>query len=317
MANPYTSVSVSGYNSGAPPDDGTTGSDNTLTWAKHKTKIGDPLKTAIEAVNTNALAAFGKLLGNAVSAQAAGFAIGASDQGKIFTVSAAATVTLLAAATASTNFTVAVYNSGTVTVVTIDPNSTETINGQTTFIVAPGSAVILVSDGSNWTGLFMRPGPRLMTEQATTSGTSKDFTSIPSWVHKITVMFDGVSTSGTDAILIQIGDTSGVEVANYLAACTQLTDGVAVTVTAYTTGFGINMVAAGAVIQGAVTLTLMDRTNQTWTVSGGVGHSNAARVTQCHGAQTLTGGFVLDRVRITTTGGTDTFDAGSVNLLIE
>lgn len=58
MANHYTNVSVSGYNSGAPPDDGSTGSDNTLTWAKHKTKLGDPLKTAIEQMDTNIDSAF-------------------------------------------------------------------------------------------------------------------------------------------------------------------------------------------------------------------------------------------------------------------
>lgn len=57
MTTHYTSVTVSGYNSGAPPDDGSTGSDNTLTWAKHKTKLGDPLKTAIEQVNTNLVSA--------------------------------------------------------------------------------------------------------------------------------------------------------------------------------------------------------------------------------------------------------------------
>lgn len=58
MTTHYTSVSVSGYNSGAPPDDGSTGSDNTVTWAKHKTKLGDPLKTAVEQVNTNLVSAF-------------------------------------------------------------------------------------------------------------------------------------------------------------------------------------------------------------------------------------------------------------------
>lgn len=57
MTTHYTSVSVSGYNSGAPPDDGSTGTDNAVTWAKHKTKLGDPLKTAIEQVNTNLVSA--------------------------------------------------------------------------------------------------------------------------------------------------------------------------------------------------------------------------------------------------------------------
>ena len=44
-----------------------------------------------------------------------------------------------------------------------------------------------------------------MTAQASTSGTSIDFTSIPSWVKRITVMFNGVSTNGSNNLLIQIG----------------------------------------------------------------------------------------------------------------
>lgn len=49
--NPYSNVSVSGYNADAPTDDGAQTSNNRITWAKHKTKIGDPLKTAIEAID--------------------------------------------------------------------------------------------------------------------------------------------------------------------------------------------------------------------------------------------------------------------------
>ena len=58
MTNPYTPVTVTGYNSSPPPDNGSTGTDNQLTWAKHKTKLGDPLKTALESVNTNVTSAF-------------------------------------------------------------------------------------------------------------------------------------------------------------------------------------------------------------------------------------------------------------------
>ena len=54
----YTPVTVTGYNTSPPPDDGSTGTNNQLTWAKHKDKLGDPLKTAVEAINTNVSAAF-------------------------------------------------------------------------------------------------------------------------------------------------------------------------------------------------------------------------------------------------------------------
>ena len=60
--NPYTAVSISGYNASPPPDDGTRDSTNQLTWAFHTAKIGDPLKTGVEGVDTNVSAAFGDLV---------------------------------------------------------------------------------------------------------------------------------------------------------------------------------------------------------------------------------------------------------------
>ena len=60
--NPYTSVSISGYNTSPPPDDGSQTSANQLEWAKHKTKLGDPVKTGVESVNSNTNSAFGALV---------------------------------------------------------------------------------------------------------------------------------------------------------------------------------------------------------------------------------------------------------------
>lgn len=50
--NPYTSQSISGYNSSPPPDDGSQTSANKVEWAKHKTKLADPIKTLAEAINS-------------------------------------------------------------------------------------------------------------------------------------------------------------------------------------------------------------------------------------------------------------------------
>jgi hypothetical protein len=57
MTVSYTQVTVSGYNSSPPPDDGSTGSDNQVTWAKIKTKLSDPLKTALDSIDDNVAAA--------------------------------------------------------------------------------------------------------------------------------------------------------------------------------------------------------------------------------------------------------------------
>ena len=51
-SNIYASVAISGYNASPPPDDGSQTSANEITWAKHKTKLADPVKTLAEAVNT-------------------------------------------------------------------------------------------------------------------------------------------------------------------------------------------------------------------------------------------------------------------------
>jgi len=72
MSSPYTSVSISGYNSSPPDDDGSEISANQLTWSKHKLKLGDPLKTAIEAIDANNQAAWTAHLGQTAAEAAAG-----------------------------------------------------------------------------------------------------------------------------------------------------------------------------------------------------------------------------------------------------
>jgi hypothetical protein len=149
------------------------------------------------------------------------------------------------------------------------------------------------------------------TAVASTSGTSIDFTSIPAGVRRITVMFQGVSTNGSSNYLIQIGAGS-VTSSGYLGASSTVTTSVAST--AFTAGFGIyNNSGAGNVFHGNVTITLQDSTN--WTASGTVALSNVAGTQTTAGSLAL--GGTLDRIRITTVNGTDTFDAGSINILYE
>ncbi len=57
MVASYTPVSVSGYNSSAPVDNGTVTESNRITWAGIKTKLGDPLKTALDTIDDNVAAA--------------------------------------------------------------------------------------------------------------------------------------------------------------------------------------------------------------------------------------------------------------------
>jgi hypothetical protein len=151
---------------------------------------------------------------------------------------------------------------------------------------------------------------KLETAQATTSGTFKDFTGIPSWAKKITVMLNSVSTNGTSLVQVQIGTSSGIETTGYLSgnsASNFLSSGFMT---------GANNTATDWRI-GAMTITLLG--SNLWIMSGSIGASASGAVSgqsyAMMGNKTLSG--TLDRVRITTVNGTDTFDNGSVNILIE
>ena len=149
------------------------------------------------------------------------------------------------------------------------------------------------------------------TAQASTSGTSIDFTSIPSWVKRVTVMFNGVSLSGTSNGLVQIGSGS-VTTTGYLSGATVQYVG-AVEAANATNGFVIGLAQAARVVHGSLVLTLVS--GNTWVASGSFGFSNAAGSGTAGGTGVLSG--TLDRVRITTVNGTDTFDAGSINIMYE
>jgi hypothetical protein len=151
------------------------------------------------------------------------------------------------------------------------------------------------------------------TAQASTSGTAIDFTGIPSWVKRITVMFNGVSTSGTSIPLIQIGDSGGIETTGYLGSCSWIRSGTPVSASP-TTGLGLvaNPLAAD-VMHGQAVLVNME--SNVWSLVFNGALSSAANTLNAGASKTLSA--TLDRVRITTTNGTDTFDAGTINILYE
>jgi hypothetical protein len=151
------------------------------------------------------------------------------------------------------------------------------------------------------------------TAVASTAGTSIDFTGIPSWVKRITVMFNGVSKSSTANFLIQLGAGS-VETTGYVGNAVAVLSTVAIVNVSSTAGFPTAGDAAGvSVIYGSLVLTLLG--SNAWTASGVITLGNGGYNTTIAGSKTLAG--TLDRVRITTSTGTDTFDAGSINILYE
>jgi hypothetical protein len=152
------------------------------------------------------------------------------------------------------------------------------------------------------------------TAVASTSGTSIDFTGIPAWCKRITVMFEGVSTNGTSPVTMQIGDSGGVEITGYLG--TNGRTGAGTAGANNSSGFLIEDGGATASVRhGSIALNLLNSSTNTWTAMGAVGRSDGANIYIQGGSKSLSA--TLDRVRITTSGGTDTFDAGSVNIIYE
>ena len=153
------------------------------------------------------------------------------------------------------------------------------------------------------------------TAVASTSGTSIDFTGIPAGVKRITVMFNGVSTNGSSVLRVQLGTSGGFATSGYLGSASTASTSSAAT-TNFTAGFDENASGgstSSSIRQGSYSIQTLS--SNVWTCAGLIGFSNEARTNSIGGSVTL--GGTLDRIRITTVNGTDTFDAGSINILYE
>ena len=151
----------------------------------------------------------------------------------------------------------------------------------------------------NWNGL--------------TTNTYLDFAGIPSWVKRITLALNGVSTSGTSIPQVQLGSTT-FATSGYTSNVSSINGGTGGS-TNQSTGYGLNnsgSASATAALSGAVTITNVS--GNIWVASFSL--SVGASITSFGGGVVTLAG-VLDRVRLTTVNGTDTFDAGSVNIIYE
>ena len=151
---------------------------------------------------------------------------------------------------------------------------------------------------------------------ATASGTSVDFTGIPSWVKRVNVMFDGLSTSGTSNYLVQLGDSGGVENTGYLGSATALGSTTTSSSASATTGVTILRTPVASDTYSGV-CTIANINANSWVVSANAYNLNAANPTTLISGGNKTLSATLDRIRITTVNGTDTFDAGSINIMYE
>jgi hypothetical protein len=189
-----------------------------------------------------------------------------------------------------------------------------------------GSDAISISTGLNTTfaGTITATGtvagttgtlyPLVSGTSVSATGTAVDFTGIPSWVKRITVMFSGVSTNGTALVLVQLG-SSTFTTSGYNSIGTGITGSSVSSVTNNSSGFGVGNEGGTAASSRVGTFILTNITGNVWAAMFQYAFSDTGRALFGSGNVTLSG--TLDRVRITTSTGTDTFDAGSINILYE
>jgi len=155
----------------------------------------------------------------------------------------------------------------------------------------------------------------LATSVASTSGTAIDFTGIPSWVKRISVTIANVSTSGSSNLIVRLGTSGGFQTTGYTGSIAIINNSPA-----YTNTFsdvGLLIVGATAASISLASATIVNHTGNVWICSGTNQRVDGATFINGYfcGGTTLLG--TLDRVRITTVNGTDTFDAGTINISYE
>lgn len=284
--------------------------DDTLD--DYKFVLTDANDVEIDTVDPYLAASLGDL---SVENKSANYTITAADNNKIINVTASATISLGDASTLGARHRITIKNSHTDAITISRDTGADTIDAVAAdFILGPG-AVLKFTVNAAADGYLISSSAlsSIGTVQNSTSGTSIDFTDIPAWVTKIDVNFYGVSTDGTDPKLIQIGDSGGIETSGYTNEAYSINDsGPAITAVSTAVGFAINSVAAVDQLFGTATLTLMERSNNTWLLTTMIWATGTPRMLITSGGKQLSG--TLDRVRVTTSGGTDNFDAGTVNI---
>lgn len=160
---------------------------------------------------------------------------------------------------------------------------------------------------------------QLFAAKATTSGTRVDFspvdgTGIPSWAKRITLTLNGVSTNGTSYFAVLVGNSGGVVSTGYGCTVVNAAAGSGSQVSSTATEHALFALSTTATGIHNATVTLVSTEAGKWQISSTLSIVGGTSVCLSHSAISISG---LDRIRLTTANGTDQFDAGSVNILVE
>ena len=160
--------------------------------------------------------------------------------------------------------------------------------------------------------------PLVLASAQTASGTAVDFTGIPSWAKRITLMFNGVSLNSTAQIFVQLGTGGTPTTSGYVS-----TTGYMTTPNAGGTGYGGQNTTSAFTIQAGDTqyalhgsMIFSNISGNSW-VGQGIFSSIPGVALAITAAGSVTLGGVLNFLRVTSSTGTNTFDAGTINIMYE
>ena len=176
------------------------------------------------------------------------------------------------------------------------------VNGSTAATLTTSGITANIT--GNVTGSLTAGGSLTLATAQTASGTAVDFTGIPSWVKRITVMLSDVSLNATDDLLVQIGDSGGIETTGYTSGSQSFVNS--------TIGYIIRIGVGSRSLNGAMYISNVNSNSWISIHSGNLGSIN-----DVYGGGTKTLSSTLDRIRVTSVTGTSTFDAGTINISFE
>lgn len=153
---------------------------------------------------------------------------------------------------------------------------------------------------------------RTAVQDTSTGASNYDFTGIPSWVRRLTLILDQVSLSGTDDIVVLLGDSDGFEATGYISTSGTISNAASPATIGDTDGWYIRLSSAAA--GSSIIVHIYNVTGNVWVCSSGFGYASSAVASFASGRKELSG--VLTQLRIDTDG-TDTFDAGQAALIYD